>query len=329
MYSYESFSHIYIEKQVLKEPKTAQICAKLPSATIVEIEHYKDVFNRSINDFREQKKSTKLILAKKPSPFLYPITELIQDQKQKHFYYSSFVLNCLYDCHYCFLQGMYPSAYVVVFVNVQEFIDAIIEKQKEVADQLFVSISYDTDLLLFEKYTGFITDVSRAVEGKPISLEVRTKSGNIKPLLSLPKDNLVFNVSLSPEIIVSEYEKKTAPLASRLKAINEALEYGLDVGIVFDPIIYCDDFFAVYTAFFKEVFSQIEHQKISRFVVGTFRMNTQQLKKIRKKLQSDIVFYPYESHNDISTYSKDTNDKMYAFVKKELAFLDEKKIDLL
>ena len=39
--------------------------------------------------------------------------------------------NCLYDCSYCFLQGLYSSADYVVFVNYEDFLEDIIQKSKE------------------------------------------------------------------------------------------------------------------------------------------------------------------------------------------------------
>ena len=62
----------------------------------------------------------KLILAIKKPPFIYKGTDILQDGGFKNFYYNTPFLNCLYNCDYCFLQGMYPSANMVVFVNQSE-----------------------------------------------------------------------------------------------------------------------------------------------------------------------------------------------------------------
>ena len=43
-------------------------------------------------------------------------------------FYFSHMYNCLYDCEYCFLQGMYSSADYVLFVNYEDFEDEIKEK---------------------------------------------------------------------------------------------------------------------------------------------------------------------------------------------------------
>ena len=40
------FSHVYVEKGVAEHPRTKQILEKLNNTTVIEIDHYKDVFCR-------------------------------------------------------------------------------------------------------------------------------------------------------------------------------------------------------------------------------------------------------------------------------------------
>ena len=67
----------------------------------------------------------KLILAIKREPLLYGGSSMIQDYMTPNVYYNTPILNCLYNCDYCFLQGMYDSGNLVVFVNEQDMMDAI------------------------------------------------------------------------------------------------------------------------------------------------------------------------------------------------------------
>ena len=90
----------------------------------------------------------KLILAIKKPPYIYKGTDILQDGGYKNFYYNTPMLNCLYNCSYCFLQGMYPSANIVVFVNQIDMQDAVKSEivKREYKDQpLMLSISYNTD----------------------------------------------------------------------------------------------------------------------------------------------------------------------------------------
>ena len=62
--------------------------------------------------------------------------------------------NCIYDCSYCFLQGMYSSANFVLFVNYEDFvleIKKLISKKENIT---FFS-GYDCDSLALENITGF------------------------------------------------------------------------------------------------------------------------------------------------------------------------------
>lgn len=104
-----------METRALSHPRTIQLLKHFSKAKIIEIKHYKDVFNRRHQNFIVQKNSPALILALKEEPFLYPGAPVCQNFNQKYFYYTSCVMNCIFDCQYCYLQGMYPSANLVFF----------------------------------------------------------------------------------------------------------------------------------------------------------------------------------------------------------------------
>ena len=119
------FSHIYVESSAKDYPLTKACLTRFPKAAVVDVQDYKSIFNRPNQDFQIQKKSMKMILAVKKPPFIYKGTGILQDGGFKNFYYNTPILNCLYNCDYCFLQGMYPSANLVVFVNQEEMESAV------------------------------------------------------------------------------------------------------------------------------------------------------------------------------------------------------------
>ena len=41
------------------------------------------------------------------------------------FDYTSCMMNCVFDCEYCYLKGMYPSGNVVLFVNLDDIFDEV------------------------------------------------------------------------------------------------------------------------------------------------------------------------------------------------------------
>ncbi len=311
------FRHIYVEKRILNNEYVKNILAKFPKAEIIEINHYKDRFNPYYQSFRAQKDAQSLILAKKEPPFIYEASELIQ-KLGVNFFYTTPMLNCIYDCHYCFLQGMYPSSNLVLFVNFNDFFKEV-ERVYENLGNLFLSISYDTDILAVENLFGVAKKWADFVKGKNIKLELRTKSVNID--FEYQK-NLVFAFSLSPETVIERYEKHTPKLKARIKAIKKVINKGFKPVIVFDPIIKLPNFKKVYKDFLQKVFSEINYKDIESIVYGTFRMNSTQFKIIKKQLLSDIYYYPYSVKNGIVEY--EDKEEVIKFIENLLP--DVKKI---
>jgi len=313
------FSHIYVEKRVLNNPYTQKILDKFKNSEIIEINHYKDRFNSYSQSFRAQKFSQKLILAKKEGPFIYEASDLIQKQ-HKNFFYTTPMLNCIYDCHYCFLQGMYPSSNIVLFVNFEDFFEEVEKVYKKVGE-MFLSISYDTDILAVENLFGVVKVWADFVKNKNIFLELRTKSVNVD--FEYQK-NLVFAFSLSPETVIQKYEKYTPNLDARIRAVKKVIKKGFKPVIVFDPIIKVKDFKKVYKEFLEKVFSEIDYKDIDAIVYGTFRMSSNQFKLIKKEVFSDLYFYPYKVQNGVVEY--EDKKEIIEFIEKFLPNIKKFKV---
>ena len=314
-----NFSHIYVEEEIYENSFTQEILNKFPNSKIIKISHYKDSFNRYSQNFRIQKNSQKLILAKKDKPFLYDVSDLIQKQGYKHFYYATTMLNCVYDCHYCFLQGMYPSANVVLFVNIEDFFEEVKERLKELKDEkLFVSISYDTDVLAVENMFGVAKKwIEFAKEYKNLVIEIRTKSVNVDSIIDELNENILLSFSLSPQIVIDKYEKKTPSLEKRIKAIKKVISKGYKPSIAIDPVLKVENYRKIYDEFIDFVFSEINPNSLESVIFGVMRMNSSQQKAIKKSgLVSDILYYPYETKNGVMTY-KDKNE-LINFIENKL-----------
>ena len=115
---------IYLESEVAEHERTQQIVSRYPKATRIDIERYGEVFNSHSQDFRIQKNNPSLILATKKNKKVMPTPVQYETGGGAHYYFSH-MLNCVYDCRYCFLQGMLRSANYLVFVNYEEFLDEI------------------------------------------------------------------------------------------------------------------------------------------------------------------------------------------------------------
>ena len=174
---YPPFSHIYVEEALLGGEEVLAILKKFPKAKCIPIRHYKDLFNRRKQNRALQEKSRKLILAKKEGQRIYPGAPVCQSFSESAFYYASLLMNCPFHCEYCYLQGMYPSANLVLFLNPEDYFSDCQRLIKE-KGSLYLCISYDTDLLALEELYPFVERFARFLEEEPdLRIEVRTKAG--------------------------------------------------------------------------------------------------------------------------------------------------------
>ncbi len=326
----EPFSHVYIEEDVLEDVLAKEITGKLKRAQIVVIKHYKDVFNRKNQHLDSQKKSPKLILAKKRPPFIYEGSALIQNFGYKKYLYAPIVQNCVYDCQYCLLQGMYENGNILIFTN---FEDYFTEAKKVIGDEaVHLSISYDTDLLALEKLHGLSARWIEFIRSSQnIEMELRTKSANYAALNGIqPAKNVILSWSLLPQRFVEKYDTLTPALEKRIKDVKKAMEEGWNMRICIDPLIYDKEYEKLYGDFLDRLANQIDLTKIHSIALGAFRMNSTYLKKIQKQgRMSDILYYPYEVQDGACRYEKEkeaalisfVNERLSSFVKKEKIFI--------
>ena len=318
------FSHIYIEREAYDYPLSDFVLSKFHNSSIIDIKHYKDIFNRPGQDFQTQKASMKLILAKKPEPFLYPVTDMVQGHHISEFYYTTPMLNCLYNCDYCFLQGMYPSGNIVIFVNQDDLQNAIINKidQKNSSQRMItVSISYNTDLLAMENFFPLTKSwIDFASNKSNLMIEIRTKSSDFASIKNIsPNDNVILSWTISPRKISRLYEHNAPPLKQRMLALNSAIEKGWKVRLCFDPVMYVDDWAEIYLEFFSNVFHTINGKKLYDITLGTFRMNKDYFNRIRSRNpKSDIFYSKYITEENTVALQKNTRNAMMIKLKNEL-----------
>ena len=318
--------HIYVESQVMDRADTQQILKRFPQAEVIEIRHYKDVLNRPGQDFSAQKAAPALILARKEGTLLYPGARMCQSFSQAHFYYASCMINCLYDCAYCYLQGMYPSANIVLFLNLEEVFAQVDELL--IKHPVYLCISYDTDLLALESMTGFVQRWYTFLKDRPnLIVEVRTKSGSFDSFADLtPLPNLIFAWTLSPQVVIEKYEHRTASLRLRLNALRQASRQGFPVRLCFDPILYVRDYEKEYATLVRETFA--EPISVLDASIGVFRISSTYLKQMRRQRPGcALLYYPFLLEDGAYSYGKELSQKMTYVVKNcLLEYLKEEQI---
>ncbi len=326
------FSTIYAEKEVWENVFKHQA-----SFTPIIIDHYKDIFNRSHQDFAAQKQAPSLILAKKTGTLIYKGAPVCQSFGKEHFYYTSCMMNCIYHCDYCYLQGMYPSGHVVVFVNLEDYFKELEALLKE--HPVYLCISYDTDLLALEQKFSFVSRWLAFASNHPdLTLEIRTKSGNAAVFDSLAalylgkeqlQKQIIFAWTVSPEHLCRRVEHGAASLALRLKALQAAKQAGFSVRLCFDPMIVHGGWEKEYSTLVDTVFSTISADDLYDVSIGVFRISTDYLKNMRKKRpDSAIVQYPYITENGVSHYGTLSEKMVHYLQNLLLPYLPAEKIFL-
>ena len=323
------FSHIYVEKKILNNKNTLEILSKFKDVKIIEIDNYKEVFSSNNQDFHLQKLGQKLILASNKPNMIYEGAVVCESFENDNFYYTSSIINCIYDCEYCYLQGVYSSGNIVIFVDIENVFEEVEELYNKLKT-LYLCVSYDTDLLAIESICGFSEKWYYFIENKKdLKIELRTKSGNIDKFLNLkPLDNFIIAFTLSPENIALKNEKYTASFKNRVRAIKELQEKGWKVRICIDPLIYSDNFEENYSQMIEYLFNEIDKEKVIDISIGVFRISKEYLKKMRNQNQnSEILYYPFECIDGVYTYSDKIKSYMINFIKEQfLKYIDEKKI---
>lgn len=288
----------YIERSIRDKSQTQEILARARPSTIVEIDRYGEVFNPKSQNFRLQKLNPALIVAEKHGNLVLPTPAGYGIGGHNNFYFSH-MMNCIYDCRYCFLQGMYQSANHVVFANYDAFFSEIARVSTEHKNEpVWFFSGYDCDSLALEPVTHFMSccldffsqSSGQSDEKAPANahLEIRTKSTQIRNLLKRePLNNCVVAYSLSPQPIVAAIEHKTPSLTKRIDALNKLQQQGWPIGLRFDPLIAADNFEQLYTDMFDEVFDSLDMNNIHSISLGTFRLPKPFFKKI-------IKLYPEE-----------------------------------
>lgn len=315
------FKFIYIESDVTKHQRTKKILARFPEATPIVCERYTEVFNRKAQNFRLQKKQPALILARKHKNFILPAPDSYGIGSENNYYFSH-MLNCIYDCRYCFLQGMYSSAHYVLFVNYEDFETAIREKiDRDDQSCMHFFTGYDCDSLAFDPVTGFAGQfLDFASKYKNYLFEFRTKSTQIRTFLSTETlNNIVIAFSFTPEDISKALEHKVPTIEKRLHAMQKLQDKGWTVGLRFDPIIFSNEYKEQYQELFQYLFSGLKSELIHSVSLGSFRLPKDFFQRMSRLYPEELLFAsPLDETEGMISYKKYILDETMDFCTNEI-----------
>lgn len=327
---HKSFKHIYIEKDILDHPRTQKILAHFKDSTVIIIDDYKEIFNRPRQNSVIQHHSQALILARKKDGFYYQGSPVCQSFDERYFYYTSSIMNCPYNCEYCFLKGMYSGGHIVVFVNIEDIFASIKETLSK--HPMYICVSYDADMLALERILSYGKLWSEFTQSEPnLTIEIRTKGTGYDFFKDIKaSERVILAVTVSPEEVIKSFEHQTPTLKQRITLINKAMANGWPVRLCFDPIVYIPKWVLAYQELLKQLDDSITWNKLKDVSVGSFRISKDYLPSMRRQLpNSAILQYPYECldgfHQLPLSVKQDIEGYMYQEVSKRI---DERKIFL-
>jgi spore photoproduct lyase len=285
------FSAIYFEKAIKDHPRVLELLARFSQLPHIECERYGEVFNRSAQNFRIQKQNPALILARKHGNCVLPAPAGYGFEGGESYYFSH-MMNCLYDCRYCFLQGMYRSAHYVLFINYEDFAAEIQTRIKESPEGTIFYSGYDCDSLAMEPVSHFCQFFMPLFAQNPHAvLEIRTKSTQVRDLLEMqPIANCVIAMSFTAKQASKRFEHKVPSIEKRLDALGKLQRAGWKVALRFEPIVYNSKVLSDYAELFEHVFSVLERSQIHSASIGEFRMPSDFYKTIVKLYPDEALF---------------------------------------
>lgn len=313
---------VYFERAVAGHPRAAALLRRFAGLPQIEVERYGEVFNRTAQSFRLQKARPSLILAEKREGFVLPAPEICGVGESA--YYFSHLLNCPYDCRYCFLQGMYRSAHYVLFVNYEDFFAAIEARLRaEPGRRMTFYSGYDCDSLALEGLTGFAAAALPFFRGQPDAvLELRTKAVASRALRGEAAwPGAVVAASLTPPAVAAAFDHGAPPVAKRIAGLAQLAARGWPIGLRFDPLLFSDDFERLYRELFDLVFAALPAAAIVSVGFGPFRMPSTFYRRLEKLYPDDpaLAAAPLEDRGGTVSYSPERERAMVDFCRAELA----------
>lgn len=295
---------IYLETKAKSYPLTQSILSKFSNASIIEIDHYKNIFDKNIWNY---KLSNAIILAKQenipilPTPpnYWYP---------GKAFFFK-FVLNCIFDCEYCYLKWAFKMPFPTIFVNYEDIQNAIEDKINSLRksgynDTIYFYASNYSDIQWLDELINFNQNFIPFFEKFPnVLMESRTKSANIQSLLQFNTEifnhfeNTEISFSLNPQFIIDSFEHKTSSLDQRINSINTLLSKWRKVWIRFLPLLPVENYLQIYSDFISYIKEKIDFKQVNSIFIWSIIYTKSDYNNLLKRWDFSFT-WKFQEHPD-------------------------------
>ena len=244
-----------------------------------------------------------------------------------------FVINmgqgCLFDCHYCYLQGFVNNPLITIFANTEDLFKILDERTLNKNTHFRIGTGEYADSLALEKLTGQSEILVNYFASHPnATLELKTKSTNIDNLLNLDHNgHTVISWSLNPNKIISEIEIGTATLEERLRAAKKVTEVGYKIAFHLDPLIYFENWEKEYHDLIDLIFDYVSKDSIAWISTGSFRYTSTLKEMIEARFPDDKLTRTGEMlafDDGKFRYFKNLRFEMFRSIKNKINSIDSK-----
>lgn len=320
------FSRIFVEKRVLDTKEYTDILQRIDSSKIELIDDISSIWGRVKKPYLQKRENLNLYIGKKDGALLKEAPDAYGLGDEKHYYYVH-AYNCVYECQYCYLQGYFNTPDIVLYINHDEILQEMQKTANQFSDCWFHAGEF-SDSLALSHFTNEIPKYFDFFKANPTNkLELRTKSVNTKELEKLaPLPNVYLSFSLSSHKAAKLFDNKCPSIKARLKAIKKMREFGYNIGIHFDPVVYSENFKEEYIEVFKELNEAIELNEISYLSLGVVRYTKDVYREVKNNYpKSEISNGPYiNSFDSKIRYNRPMRNWILNTLKNELTSLGAK-----
>lgn len=233
------------------------------------------------------------------------------------------VLNCPFECSYCFLQNYLTDGTTKTVNDITELMREVEDRISKEHRRLFRigtwklgdSLALEKSTMQASKLVQKFSSLTNAV------LELKTKSASVDSLLSIDHNGkTVMSWSLNTDYIINTEEHGTASLEDRIHSMYKASKAGYLIGLHFDPVIFHDEWETKYSSLIKKVFAAVPAERIAWISMGSLRFNPEMKKILENNYpHSRLTRVEMVTGDDAKVrYVKPLRVKMYKFIFGEI-----------
>ena len=234
-----------------------------------------------------------------------------------------FIENCPLECTYCILQAFLNKPVITVHANVEEILEQVRHRVQAQPQRLFRvgtgehsdSLALDALLEINRRVIPFFGQLDNAI------LELKTKSDQVDPLLTLPhQGKTVVSWSVNPPEVIEQEEHKTARLHERLIAAQKMVGAGYKVAFHMDPLIHYPQWEQGYERLVEALFEAVSPQDIAWISLGALRYIPKLKAVVEERFPKSSIFLGefIRGEDGKMRYLKKIRQRMFQTVQKKI-----------